>query len=94
MFCSKYKAGINKKKLDQLFSFSSVILICYSHSQYYYFYCYYLYYQKYMWMVEYSKVNVRLSDTQLKKLKNAVKNKTGTNLKISTGMFHGNNLPH
>ena len=45
-------------------------------------------------MVEDSKVNVRLLDTQLKKLKNAVKNKTGTNLKISTGMFHGNNLPH
>ena len=45
-------------------------------------------------MVEYSKVNVRLSDTQLKKLKNAVKNKIGTNLKISAGMFHGNNLPH
>ena len=45
-------------------------------------------------MVEYSKVNVRLSDTQLKKLKNAVKNKTGTTLRISTGAFHGNNLPH
>ena len=29
-------------------------------------------------MVEYSKVNVKLSDTQLKKLKTAVKNKTGT----------------
>ena len=33
---------------------------------------------------EYSnKVNVKLSDTQLKKLKNAVQNKTGTTLRIS-----------
>ena len=31
-------------------------------------------------MVEYGKVNVKLSDTQLKKLKNAAKNKTGTAL--------------
>ena len=45
-------------------------------------------------MVEYSKVNVKLSDTQLKNFKNSVKNKTGTTLRISTGMFHGNNLPH
>ena len=45
-------------------------------------------------MVEYSKVNVKLSDTQLKKLKNAVKNKTGTTLRISLKMFNGNNLPH
>ena len=29
-------------------------------------------------MTEYSKVNLKLSNTQLKKLKNAVKNKTGT----------------
>ena len=45
-------------------------------------------------MVEYSKVNVRLSDAQLKNFKNAVKTKAGTTLRISTGMFHGNNLPH
>ena len=45
-------------------------------------------------MVEYSKVNVKLSDTQLKKLKTAVKNKTGTTLRISFKMFNGNNLPH
>ena len=32
-------------------------------------------------MVEYSKVNVKLSDTQLKKLKTAVKNKTWTTLR-------------
>ena len=34
-------------------------------------------------MVKYSKVNVKLSDTQLKKLKTAVKNKTGTTLRMS-----------
>ena len=31
-------------------------------------------------MIEYNKVNVKLWDTQLKKLKNAVKNETGTTL--------------
>ena len=31
-------------------------------------------------MVEYSKVNVKLSGTKLKKLKSAVKDKTGTTL--------------
>ena len=45
-------------------------------------------------MVEYNKVNVKLSDTQLKKLKTAVKNKTGTTLRIVLKMFNGNNLPH
>ena len=45
-------------------------------------------------MVEYSKVNVKLSDTQLKKLRTAVKNKTGKTLRISLKMFSGNNLPH
>ena len=45
-------------------------------------------------MVEYSKVNVKLSDNQLKKLKTAVKNKTGTSLRISLKMFNGNNLPN
>ena len=44
-------------------------------------------------MVEYSKVNVKLSDTQLKKLKTAVKNKTGTILRKTLKMFHGNDLP-
>ena len=43
-------------------------------------------------MVEYSKVNVKLSDTQPKKLKTAVKNKTGTTLRMSLKMFNGNNL--
>ena len=34
-------------------------------------------------MVEYSKVNVKLSDTQLTKLKTAVKDKTGATLRMS-----------
>ena len=45
-------------------------------------------------MVEYSKVNVRLPDTQLKKLKDVVKDNTGTNLRINFKMFDGNDLPH
>ena len=45
-------------------------------------------------MVENSKVNVKLSDTQLEKLKTAVKDKTGTTLRISLKMFNGNDLPH
>ena len=45
-------------------------------------------------MVEYSKVNVKLSDTQLKKLKTAVKDKTGTTLRMSLKMLDGNDLPH
>ena len=45
-------------------------------------------------MVEYSKVNVKLSGTQLKELKTAVKNKTGTILRISLKIFNENNLPH
>ena len=45
-------------------------------------------------MVEYDKVNVKLSGTQLKKLKNAVKNNAGTTLRMSLKMFDGNDLPH
>ena len=45
-------------------------------------------------MVEHSRINVKLSDTQLKKLQTAVKNKTGTALRISLKMFNGNDLPH
>ena len=40
-------------------------------------------------MIEYSKVNVKLSDMQLKKLKTAVKNKRWTVLKINLKMFNG-----
>ena len=45
-------------------------------------------------MVEYSKVNVKLSDTQLKKLKTAVENKTGATLRMILKMFNGKDLPH
>ena len=45
-------------------------------------------------MVECSKVNVKLSDTKLKKLKTAVKEKTGTTLRVSLKMVNGNGLPH
>ena len=45
-------------------------------------------------MVECSKVNVKLSDTQLKKLKTIVKNKTGTTLRMGLKMLDGNDLPH
>ena len=44
-------------------------------------------------MVEYSKVNPKLTDTQLKKLKNGVKNKTRTTSRMSLKMFDGNDLP-
>ena len=45
-------------------------------------------------MVEYSNVNVKLTDTQLKKLKTAVRNNTAITLRISFKIFQGNNLPH
>ena len=44
----------------------------------------------YKWL----NVNVRLSNTQLKKLKDAVKDNTGTTLRINLKMFDGNDLPH
>ena len=40
-------------------------------------------------MVEYSKVNVKLLDRQLKQLKTAVKNKTGATLRMSLKMLDG-----
>ena len=45
-------------------------------------------------MVEYTKVNVKLSDSQIKKLKDAVKDNTGTTFRMSLKMFNGNNLSH
>ena len=45
-------------------------------------------------MLEYRKINVKLSDTQLKKIKSAVKDKTGTTLRMSLKMFNENDLPH
>ena len=47
----------------------------------------------YIWTVEYSKVNVKLTDTQLKILKTAVKNNTGRTLRISLKMFDGKDQP-
>ena len=45
-------------------------------------------------MVRYNKVNVKLSDSQLNKLKTAVKNQTRVTLRMSIKMFNGNNSPH
>ena len=45
-------------------------------------------------MVEYSKVNAKLIDTQQKKLKIAAKNETGTILSMNLKIFDGNDLPH
>ena len=45
-------------------------------------------------MFEYSEVNEKLTDTQLKKRETAVKNKIGTTLRMSLKMFDGDNLPH
>ena len=45
-------------------------------------------------MFEYSKVNVKLTDTQLKKIKTAVKDKTGATLRMSSKMLDRNDLPH
>ena len=45
-------------------------------------------------MVEYSKVNVKLSNRQLKQLKTTVKNKTGKTLRMSLKMLDVNGLSH
>ena len=45
-------------------------------------------------MIEYSKINVKLADTQLKKQKIAVKDNTGATLRMSLRMTNENNLPH
>ena len=47
-----------------------------------------------MQTIDYNKVNVKLSDSQLNKLKTAVKNQTGVTLRMNIKMFNGNNLPH
>ena len=44
-------------------------------------------------MVEYNKVNAKLSDSQLNKLKSAIKNQTGVTLRTNIKMFEENNLP-
>ena len=45
-------------------------------------------------MVDYSKVNFKLSDRQLKQFKTTVKNKTGTTLRMSLKVVDENDLPH
>ena len=46
-------------------------------------------------MVEYSKVNAKIEDAQLKKLKTAVKDKTGKIfLRMNSKMLNGNYLLH
>ena len=45
-------------------------------------------------MVDYSKVNVRLSDSKLNRLRSAVINQTGATLRINIKIFNRNNLPH
>ena len=45
-------------------------------------------------MVEYSKVNAKLLDAQMKKLKTPDKKKTGATLRISLKMLDGNDLLH
>ena len=45
-------------------------------------------------MVEYSKVNVKLTYAQLKKPKAAVEDKIGTTLRMNSKMLDGNDLPH
>ena len=45
-------------------------------------------------MVEYSKVDAKLTNSQLKKLKTAVKKKTEVTLRMSFKMFDVNDLPH
>ena len=45
-------------------------------------------------MVEYNTVNAKQSNSQLNKLKTAVKDNQGTTLRISAKMFDSDNLPH
>ena len=45
-------------------------------------------------MVEHNKVSVKLTETKLKKLKTAVKNKTGTTMRMSFKMSDRNDLRH
>ena len=45
-------------------------------------------------MLEYTKVNVKLTNLQLSKLKKVVKNNDGANLRISIRNFNKEDLPH
>ena len=45
-------------------------------------------------MIEYTKVNAKLSNLQWNKLKSAAKNPTGVTLRMNIKMLNGNNWPH
>ena len=45
-------------------------------------------------MVEYNTVNAKLSNSQLNKLKSAVKNNEGKTLTMNSRMFSSQDLPH
>ena len=45
-------------------------------------------------MVEYNRKNAKLSNSQLNKLKSAVKSNEGITLRISARMFNSDNLLH
>ena len=45
-------------------------------------------------MVDYNKVNTKLLDSQLNKLKSTTKNREGLTLRMNIKMFNGNNIPH
>ena len=45
-------------------------------------------------MVEYNTVNVKLSNSQMNKLKSAVKNNKGATFRMNARIFNGNNLAH
>ena len=45
-------------------------------------------------MIEYNKMNAKLSNLQVSKLKAAVKNNEGTTLRISSKNFNSQDLPH
>ena len=45
-------------------------------------------------MLEYNTANAKLSNSQLNKLKSAIKNRQRTTLRISAKMFNSDNLPH
>ena len=44
-------------------------------------------------MIEYNKVNIKLSDSQLNELKSGVKNQTGVTLRMNIKIFEENDLP-
>ena len=45
-------------------------------------------------MVECNKVNAKLSNSQLNKLRSATENQREVTLRMNIKMFNGNNLPH